>query len=209
MNKLFGDLKMKWLTVILFAVVAGVYTGLVMSFDVLKETSVQDIGMTYEWWVIFAIIIVVNCQKNWEAMLKCFVFFLISQPVVFLTEILLGHVTMYMGLYYYRQIWLPMTFLTLPGGLIAYYCKKQNLVGAIILALGNLIQVVMGCSYAIKAISDFPHHIVTVVVCFASVFVMSFCIQKKKKYRMISIVVPFVLMVLVGVLLAATGRVLA
>ncbi|MCQ2439663.1 MAG: hypothetical protein MJ074_07860 [Oscillospiraceae bacterium] len=71
MKRLFGDMKMSWLTVILFAVAAGVYTGVMMLIPALADTSFQDIGISYEWWVIFAVIIVVNCGKSWEAMLKC------------------------------------------------------------------------------------------------------------------------------------------
>lgn len=84
MKFIYGKLKMSWLTVIVFAVAAGCYTGWIMTVDCLKGTSFQDIGIFFEWWVIFAVIIVVNCKKSWEAMLKCFLFFLISQPLVFL-----------------------------------------------------------------------------------------------------------------------------
>ena len=96
---------MTWIKVILFAVIAGVYTGLVMLVPALEGTSFQDIGELYEWWVIFAVIVVVNCKKNWEAMLKCFVFFLISQPIVFAVEVLFNHITADQAIQYYR-IWL-------------------------------------------------------------------------------------------------------
>ena len=36
---------MSWLSVVLFAVAAGVYTGAVMLAGVLKDTSFQDIGI--------------------------------------------------------------------------------------------------------------------------------------------------------------------
>ena len=135
---------MSWLTVILFAVAAGIYTGAVMLIDALEETSFQDIGIAHEWWVFFAVIIVVNCNKSWEAMLKCFVFFLVSQPLVYIVQILFGSLTIDKAWLYYGGVWLPATFLTLPGGFIAYHCKKQNLLGAVILGLGNTIQAFMG-----------------------------------------------------------------
>ncbi len=205
-RNLFGNLKMRWLFVVAFAVAAGVYTGAVMLFDCLKDTSFQDIGISYEWWVIFAVIIVVNCRKNWEAMLKCFVFFLISQPLVYAVQMLFGELTADLALYYYLGIWLPATFLTLPGGFIAYYCQKQNALGAVVLGLGNTIQTVFGVHYLASAISDFPHHILSGVVCFGSIFLMSFQIQKEKKYRLISILLPFVLTVVLLLLAKATGR---
>lgn len=54
---------MTWIRVILFAVIAGVYTGLVMFVPAFEDTSFQDIGKLYEWWVIFAVIVVVNCKR--------------------------------------------------------------------------------------------------------------------------------------------------
>ena len=206
MKKLYGNLKMSWLSVILFAVIAGIYTGAVMLIDVLDDTSFQDIGISYEWWVIFAVIIVVNCEKNREAMLKCFVFFLISQPFVYATEILLGDLTLDMAIYYYRSIWLPATILTLPGGFIAYYCKKQNIPGAVIMGLGNTIQAIMGVHYVTAAAGSFPHHILSVIVCFGSIFLMSFEIQKENRYRLISLLVPLVLTVTFVALAVMTGR---
>ena len=206
MNHIFGKLKMRWYAVILFAVAAGAYTGAVMCFDVLKDTSFQDIGISYEWWVIFAVIVVVNCNKSWEAMLKCFAFFLISQPLVFAVQILFRTLAPEMGWYYYRSIWLPATFLTLPGGFIAYYCKKQNVLGAVILGLGNTIQAVLGLHYFAQTVLSFPHHLLSSAVCFASIFLMSFQIQREKKNRLISILIPLVFTVLICVLCKISGR---
>lgn len=50
MNKLFGKIKMTWLKVIIFAAVAGIYTGAVMLIPVLEDTSFQDIGIAYYDW---------------------------------------------------------------------------------------------------------------------------------------------------------------
>lgn len=208
MKRLFGGLKMSWLTVILFAAAAGIYTGAVMLVPFLDGTSFQDIGIAYEWWVIFAVIIVVNCGKSWEAMLKCFVFFLISQPLVYLVEIVFGTLSFETGWNYYRSIWLPMTFLTLPGGFIAYYCKKQNVLGGIILGLGNTIQAALAIVYLGMALQHFPYHLLSSLVCIGSMIVMSFSIQRKKKNRWISLLLPVALVVVLLILLKLTGRVL-
>lgn len=209
MKKLFNDLNMSWKNVILFAVIIAVYTGLIMVPPFLKDTSFQDIGALYEWWVVFAVIIVVNCEKNWEAMLKCFVFFLISQPLIYLVEIPFGLVTFNSAWGYYTGFWLPMTVLTLPGGFIAYYCKKQNILGAVILGVGNTIQAIMGIGYVLMILRDFPHHILSCLFSFASIIVMSLAIQKEKKNRAIAIAVPVVLAMLAALFLKLTGRVFA
>ena len=205
MNYIFGKLKMRWYAVVLFAIAAGIYTGAVMCLDALKDTSFQDIGISYEWWVIFAVIIVVNCDKSWEAMLKCFVFFLISQPLVFAVQILFGTLAPEMGWYYYRSIWLPATFFTLPGGFIAYYCKKQNILGAVILGLGNTIQATLGVYYAAQAFRSFPHHLLSSLVCFGSIFFMSLQIQREKKNRLIALLIPLILTALFAVYCKING----
>ncbi len=207
MKKLFGNLKMSWIHVILFALAAGVYTGFVMLVPVLKNTSFQDIGVLFEWWVIFAVIIVVNCKKSWEAMLKCFVFFAISQPLVFLIEGVFGTLSYDLGIMYLRSWMLPI-LMTLPGGFIAYHCKKQNALGATILGLGNSIQALMGIHYVSEAIGSFPHHLLSAVICFLSIAVMTLSIQETKKNRIIAILIPVVITVLTLLFLSLTGRVL-
>lgn len=141
-------------------------------------------------------------------MLKCFVFFLISQPICYLVQIPFStEMTLQMAWTYYTGFWFKMTLLTLPGGLVAYFCKKQNLIGAIILGFGNTIQAIMAVSYSKQAfVTSFPHHLITFIVCVASIFIMTFAIQSKKKYRIIAIVIPIVLTAaLIGVCVA-TGR---
>lgn len=208
MKKLYGELHMSWLNTILFAVVTGVYTGIVMLFPFLQGTSFQDIGITVEMWVIFAVIVVVNCRKAWEAMLKCFVFFLISQPLVYLVQIAVGALEFSQGLGYYLNIWLPATMLTLPGGLIAYFCKKQTPIGAFILGLGNSIQAAMAVVYFVFAFQNFPHHLLSAIVSLGSIFVMTYYIQKKKTNRLISLLTPIAMVILMLVFLKLTGRVL-
>lgn len=187
--KLFGGLQMKWLTVILFALGAGIYTGLVMVPSFLKDTSFQDIGILYEWWVIFAVIVVTNCKKNWEAMLKCFVFFLISQPLVYGVEILFGTVTLTQAAGYYLHMWGPMTLLILPGGLVAYYCKKQNALGAVVMGLGNTIVLIMAAFYVIQTATNFPRHLFSALVSLGGAAAMTVGVQKQNKNRIIATVV--------------------
>lgn len=199
-------MKMTWKGVILFAIIAGVYTGLIMLPPQLKETSLQDIGINLEWWVIFAMIIVVNCKKNWQAMLKTFVFFLISQPIIYGIQILLGDLTLDMACYYYRMTWLPWTIAVLPMAFIAFYSKKDNILGVIILALANTIQLVEGIIYFLKAAGDFPHHIISAIICILSIFAMTFGIQKSKKHRIWAILLPIIFTVVIGIFALLTGR---
>ena len=204
--KLFGGLNITWLKTILFALVAGIITGLVASIPAIENTSLHDIAVSYEWWLIFAFVIASNSEKSWESALKTFLFFLISQPFCFLTEVALGHLTMDMALYYYGSIWGPATILTLPGGFIAYYIQKQNILGCIILGLGNTIQILMGVAYIVPLVQNPPFHLITILVCFASVIVMTLSIQKSRKNQIITFLIAILVSAGLIALVLANGR---
>ena len=80
MKKLFGELNMHWVRVIVMAVVIAVYTAIVAMIPELKDTSFTDLKATFEVWILFGILIIMNSKSAKNSALKCFVFFLISQP---------------------------------------------------------------------------------------------------------------------------------
>lgn len=89
--------------------------------------------------------------------------FLTSQPIIYLIE--LPTLGWDKAMYYYLHIWLPISLLTLPGGAVAFFAKKQNVLGAVILGIGNTIVALMGVSYFLKLYSAFPRHLLTVISC--------------------------------------------
>ena len=82
------------------------------------------------------------------------------------------------------------------------------MLGAIILGIGNTMQALMGASYLVSAYRSFPHHLLSAVVCFASIIVMTLCIQKEKKNRTTAFMLPIMLTVVVIIALGASNRVL-
>lgn len=180
----FRGLPMTWPVVCAFAAIIGIYVGVINQIPILYDTSFRDIAVTYEWWVLFAVLIVSKCKNAKEAGLKCLVFFLISQPIIFLVE--LPSIGLDKALYYYTKIWLPITLLTLPGGAIAFYAKKQNALGAVILGIGNTIVALLGVSYFQKLCYSFPRHLLTVVSCVAIMAVLLMRMQQKWKTRFLS-----------------------
>ncbi len=205
LRKLFGGLKMSWPATVLFALGAGVYAGIMASIPALQQTSLHDIAVSYEWWVVFAFIIASNCEKGWESALKTFVFFLISQPVIFGVEVVLGSVTPYMAWYYYSTIWGPATLVTLPGGFIAHLITKQNALGCIILGLGCAIEGLMCVSYALRMVSNPPYHLLTAVFCLIAAVAMCYAIQHDNKRRAASLLIALAVTVAIVVLAVAGG----
>lgn len=176
---------MAWLKVIIFAVITGAYIALVNSLpflNFLQDTSFRNIAVSFEWWILFAIFIVVNCKKPWEASLKCFVFFLISQPLVYLVE------SPFLGLHvftYYRY-WFYVTLLTLPGVFIAWYVKKSNALSAVILSVACGLLGIETMEYIKNFIKNPPHHILTIIFCVAQIVFLIAVLMRGKKEKIIS-----------------------
>ena len=144
LKKLFGGINLTWPKLIIFAVAIGVYTGLINQVPFLYDTSLRDSAIYFDRWVLFGILIIMNSKSNIDSALKCFVFFLISQPLIYLVEVpFLGWSVMQ----YYRN-WILWTILTLPMGFIGYYMKKDRPWGLIILVpmllLGMILCGVLG-----------------------------------------------------------------
>lgn len=204
LTAVFGELPMTWPLVCAFAAIIGVYVGVINQIPFLYDTSFQDIAVTCEWWVLFAVLIVANCKKPWEAGIKCLVFFLISQPVIYLVE--LPTLGWSKALYYYIQIWLPISLLTLPGGIIAFYAKKQNFLGAVILGIGNALVALMGVGYFLQLLEGFPRHLLTVVSAAGVIAVMLLGVQKKRWTRLVSLATTVLLTTGILVWAVMSGR---
>ena len=89
LRKMFGGIRMTWRTLILFAILSGIVTGLI-ALLVPDGNSLRQIAVTFEAWIVLAILVVVNCEKPMEAACKTFVYFLISQPLVYLVQVQIG-----------------------------------------------------------------------------------------------------------------------
>ena len=123
-SKIFGGIKLTWKRLILLAVISGIITGLI-ALLIPDGNSIHQIAVTFEAWIVLAIIVIVNCDKPLDAALKTFVYFLISQPLVYLIQVPFNRLGF--GLFnYYWPYWFIWTVATLPGGFIAWYIKKET-----------------------------------------------------------------------------------
>ena len=86
MKKLFGEIDLNWKKLIILSIIMGIYPGIVAMIPVLKDTSITDLTVTFEVWIFFGIFIIMNSKSAKESALMCFVFFLISQPLIYLTQ---------------------------------------------------------------------------------------------------------------------------
>lgn len=200
MKKLFGKINLTWKRTILFAIIAGVYTAIMAMIPMAKDTSFADITVSFEVWIFFGIFIIMNSKSAKDSALKCFVFFLISQPLVYLIQDVIKHSNLFIT--YYRN-WVFWTIATIPMGFIGYYMKKDEWWGLLILAP---ILVFLGehySTYLSKTMFSFPYHLLTTLFCLITLIIYPIAIFNNKKNKVVGIVISIlIILVMTGLALS-------
>lgn len=191
-RRLFGELKLSWKRLILFAVIAGVYTGIMAMLPMVQGTSFHDIAMSFEWWVLFGIIIITNSASSKDAALKCFVFFLISQPLVYLVQAPFHPEGL--GLFRFYPGWFLWTVLTLPMGYIGWMMKQEKWWALLILAPVLLFVGFHYESFLSSTISFFPKKLLSTVFCAATLILYPLCIFKDKLLKRVGLCIALVIL---------------
>ena len=179
MKKIFGEINLSWQKLIIFSIIAGLYTGIMAMLPIAKNTSFQNISISFEVWILFGLFIIMNSKSATDSALKCFIFFLISQPLVYLIQVPFSSLGWEI-LNYYKN-WIVWTILTIPMGFIGYYMKKDKLWGLIILVP---MQMFLGLHYS-KFLGEtlyyFPFNLLSCLFCFITILIYPIIIFKNKK----------------------------
>lgn len=196
-RKLFGGLEILWKRLIVFAVIAGVYTGVMAMLPIAEGTSFQDIAMSFEWWVLFGIIIIVNSHSSKEAALKCFVFFLISQPLVYLVQAPFHPEGL--RLFRFYPGWFLWTVLTLPMGYIGWMMKQEKwwallILGPVLLFVGFHYE-----SFLSSTLSFFPKKLLSTLFCAATLILYPLCIFQDKLLKRVGLCIALVILLVMSV----------
>jgi hypothetical protein len=193
--KIYGGLNMNWLTVILFAVGAAILTAVCLIVPVFKDTSFERMGVTLEAWIFFAVLIMANCNNPLDSALKSFVFFLISQPLIYLFQVPFSD--MGWSLFGYYKNWFIRTLFTFPAAFVGWYIKKKNWISLLILAP---ILYILTSDY-IGAFGDafrhFPHLIVTALFCLIQVLIYLYTFTDNIWQKIVGFAVPLIAVIIV------------
>ncbi len=176
MKKLFGKLNLNWPKVIIFAILIGIYSAVMAMLPIAKDTSFTDLTVTFEVWILFGILIIVNSKSAKDSALKCFVFFLISQPLIYIVQDIVNHSNLFFT--YYKN-WVPWTIATLPMGFIGYYMKKDKWWTVIILAPMLLFLAYHYMGFLGQTLYWFPRHLLTTIYCIAALFIFPLILENK------------------------------
>lgn len=185
------NINLTWPKLIVFAIIAGLYTGAMTLIPGIEDTSLRDISISFEWWILFGIIIILNSKSNKDSALKCFIFFLISQPLVYLVQVPNNG----FEIFRYYKPWFIWTLLTIPMGYIGYYLKKDNLVSLIILS-PILIFLGFHMFYFLReSINFFPNHLFSFIFCLVSMFIYIYGIFTNKREKLIGTIIVLLIVI--------------
>jgi len=187
LKKLFGDINITWPKLLIFAIFAGVYTALVSIFPQVKNTSLHTIAVTFEVWILFGIIIIMNAKSNLDSALKCFVFFLISQPLVYLLQVPFS--PMGWDLFQYYKYWFIWTVLCLPMGYIGYYIKKDKWWGYLILFPMILLTASSYSTYLSYFTFCHPYYILICIFCAAAMLIYPNVLFQNRKIKTVGTII--------------------
>ena len=202
-KKLFGEINLSWTRLIIFSVIAGVYTAIMALIPALKYTSFHDIVVSFEVWILFGIIIIMNSKSAKESALKCFIFFLISQPLVYLIQVPFSNEGFRIFRYY--NYWFMWTIITIPMGYIGYQMKKNKWWSLLILAPILLLLGMHYYNYLKEFIYDFPYHLITILFCLITLLIYPICIFENKKIKFIGLVIS-ISVIIVSTILALSFK---
>ena len=196
-KKLFGGINLAWPKLIIAAVIAGAFTAVMALIPSLHYTSFNTITVTFEVWILFGIIIIMNSKSNLDSALKCFVFFLISQPLVYLIQV--PFTELGWKIFGYYKLWFIWTLLCFPMGFIGYWMKKGKWWGYLILLPMIALTGESYLGYFSKFQFSMPRYILIVLFCALGMILYPVVIFDNKKIKTAGAVIGGVAVVLITV----------
>lgn len=187
-DKLYGGLPMSWPAVILFAVGTAVLTAVFLIVPIFKDTSFERMGVTFEAWIFFAVLIMANCKQPLESALKTFVFFLVSQPLIYLFQVPFSY--MGWGLFGYYRTWFIWTLLTFPMAWVGWYITKRNWWSLLILAPVLLLLSIEAVGGFRFAAAHFPRQLVMAIFCLGQVLLYLTVFTQTRLQKLTGLLLP-------------------
>jgi hypothetical protein len=196
MKKIFGELNINLKTIIISAILIGISVGLLNSIPNLYDTTITDIATYFDFWILCGILIISNSKSKKDSALKCFLFFLISQPLIYLSEAPFNKMGLKLFIYY--KPWFIWTLLCIPMGYFGYNIKKDKWYSILIL-LPILILLGYGLSTTIINIKySFPKHIINTIFVFTSILLYPQILFNNKKNKIIGLILSIIIILLFG-----------
>lgn len=199
-----NNTELSWGKFFLFTVSVSIISGLLAVVPAFKDTSFSDSVNTLEWWIVFGVFIIISSGSKRESAIRCFLFFLISQPLNYLVRVPFNPVGF--AIFHRYPRWFIVTFFTLILGYIGYMIKENSIVSALILSPITAVLGLIGCHYFSRCVLYFPRHLLSFVFCFLFIFAITLTLLTGKK-RLIPILTGFVSAGITALYLLNGGRI--
>lgn len=197
LKKLFGEIELDWKKIIIFAIIAGVYSALMAIIPQVKYTSLNTITVTLEVWIFIGLLIIMNAKSNKDSALKCFVFFLISQPLIYLLQVPFSSEGW--NLFQYYKYWFIWTILCLPMGYIGYYIKKDKWWGYLILFPMIILTASCYNTYLTYFTFYYPNYILISIFCAAAIIIYPCVLFNNKKIKTVGTIISSLIVTVITI----------
>lgn len=197
-KKLFGGINLTWPKLIIAAVAAGVFTAAMAIIPIFQNTSFTAITVTFEVWILFGILIIINSKSNLDSGLKCFVFFLISQPLVYLLQVPFSWQGW--GIFGYYRYWFIWTILCFPMGFVGYWMKKDKWWGYLILLPMLALTAYSYIGYFSDFLFSMPRYILISLFCACALILYPVAIFNNKKIQKVGAIIGCIAVIALTVL---------
>lgn len=187
-DKLYGGLNISWLFVIIYAIATAVLTTVFLVVPIFYRTSFMRMGETLEAWVFFAVIIMANCKSPLDSALKTFVFFLISQPLIYLFQVPFSD--MGWGIFSYYRYWFIWTLLTFPMAFVGWFIRRKDWLSLLILMPVLFLLTFTYVDSFEFTLKHFPYQLVTALFCLGQVILYMYVFTKNIWQKLLGVVVP-------------------
>ncbi len=205
-NKLFHGIEMTWRRIIIAAVLIAVYTAAVLLIPAFALTSVRDIGGDIPCWILFALIIISNCKTAKDAAAKTFVFFLISQPLIYLFQVPFS--ALGWSLLGYYPPWALWTVMTVPMALIGWHTRKTGWLAPVILSPMLILLADSAVGYLYGFLKFPPYKILSCIACLIFIFMLIHGILPEKRQRVLAWAIVAVTLAVSAFIIFRSGIVL-
>ena len=182
LGRVFGGVKMTWPRVLLLAVGSAVITFLFLVLPIFENTSFHLMGEYLEAWILLAVFIMANCKSPLDSALKTFVFFLVSQPLIYLLQV--PFTSLGWQIFQFYRFWFYWTLATFPMAFVGWYITKRNWISLLILAPVLAFLAYTGSNYLLKTtIHQFPRYLLAVLLCWGQIvlYLLAFTFGKLQK----------------------------
>ena len=136
--------------------------------------------------------LLLNSKSAKDSALKCFAFFLISQPLVYLIQDVINRSSLFVTYYRFWFIW---TIATIRMGFIGWYMKKDKWWGLLILAPMLVLLGYHFGQYLEMTIFSFPKHILTTMFCAITMILYLLVIFKDKVIKIVGIITGIIILI--------------